>query len=497
MTATGDRRATAEGPAGQALQRSLTSRQLTMMGLGGAIGTGLFLGSGLAISQAGPSVVLAYVACGLVALVICWALAEMVVVHPEAGAFGTIAHSYLGVGAGFVLRWTYWAMQVIAVGGEVIAAGIYIGYWWPQVPLWVSVTLFSLFVVGVNAAAVRLFGEFEYWFSMIKATAITVFILLGLALVFLGLPHRAPTGVGNLTGHGGFLRNGLSGLGMAMAFVIFSYIGTEVVSMTAAESENPARDIPRAARRMILRLGLFYVLAILVVATVVPWTVTAQGGTVQASPFVKVFASAGVPAAAGIMNFVVLTAALSSANANLYLTTRMMHSLAQHGFAPRWSGRLTRSGVPLNALGLSALGLVIGAVLSARQDSQAYLVLFGISVFAAITVWILILVTHAVFRIRRQRLGLPPSPVRLLGAPVTSGLAALFLAAVLVSTFFVPGLDPAWKFGIPFFVLLVAVYLVLRARGLRGREEGPLERELRESRESQEEAGAGSGGRPS
>jgi L-asparagine transporter-like permease len=181
------------------------------------------------------------------------------------------------------------------------------------------------------------------------------------------------------------------------------------------------------------------------------------------------------------MNFVVLTAALSSANANLYLTTRMIHSLAGHGFAPRWSGRLTRNGVPLNALGLSALGLVIGAVLSAKSDSQAYLVLFGISVFAAITVWIMILATHTAFRIRRRRLGLPASPVRLMGAPVTSGLAALFLAGVLVSTFFIPGLDPAWKFGIPFLAVLAAVYAVLRAKGFRGREEGPLARELREA----------------
>jgi amino acid transporter, AAT family len=462
------------------LQRRLTSRQLTMIGLGGAIGTGLFLGSSLAISQAGPSIVVAYTVCGLVALVISWALAEMVVVHPTAGAFGTIAHSYLGPWAGFVLRWTYWSMQVIAIGGEVIAAGIYMRYWWPQLPLWLPVVVFSLLVLGVNAAAVKLFGEFEYWFAMIKITAISVFILLGLALVFFGLPDRAATGTGNLTEHGGFLPNGVSGLGMAMVFVLFSYIGTEVVSVTAAESENPQRDIPKAARRMVLRLALFYILAIAVVVTVVPWTVTAQGGDVAASPFVKVFASAGVPAAAGIMNFVVLTAALSSANTNLYLTTRMMHSLSGHGFAPRWAGRLTERGVPRNALALSAAGLLAAALLSARSDSQAYLALFGISVFGAIAVWILILVTHAAFRHRRRRLGLPASPVRLMGAPWTSGLAAAFLVAALASTFVVEGLDPAWKFGIPFFVLLVIVYVVLRARGRHGAEDGPLEQELRE-----------------
>ncbi|NUR06325.1 MAG: amino acid permease [Nocardioidaceae bacterium] len=467
---------------GTALHRGLSGRQLTMIGLGGAIGTGLFLGSTLAISEAGPAVVVAYVLCGLVALVIAWALAEMVVVHPRAGAFGSIAHAYVGPWAGFVLRWTYWSMQVIAIGGEVIAAGIYVQYWWPSLPLWLPVVVFSVLVLAVNAAAVSLFGEFEYWFAMVKVTAISVFVLLGLLLVFVGLPHRDATGLGNLTEHGGFLPNGLSGLGLAMVFVLFSYIGTEVVSVTAAESEDPERDIPRAARRMVVRLGLFYVLAILVVVTVVPWTVTAQGGEVDASPFVKVFAAAGIPAAAGLMNFVVITAALSSANTNLYLTTRMLHSLAQHRFAPAWTGRLSPSGVPRHALLLSAVGLAVATALSAKSDSQAYLVLFGISVFAAIVVWVLILATHAVFRARRARLGLPGSPVRLAGAPFTSGIAALFLVAVLVSTFFIEGLDPAWRFGIPFFLVLLVAYAVLRRRVGTGEEDDLLQEELAERR---------------
>lgn len=460
------------------LRRNLTSRQLTMIGLGGAIGTGLFLGSTLAISQAGPAVVIAYVVCGAIAMVIAWALAEMVVVHPTAGAFGAIAHSYIGPWAGFLQRWTYWAMQVIAIGGEVIAAGIYVRFWWPELPLWVPVVAFSALVLAVNAAAVSLFGEFEYWFAMIKVTAISVFVLLGILLVTVGLPSHPSTGLANLVEHDGFMPHGLGGLAMAMVFVLFSYIGTEVVSVTAAESENPERDIPRAARRMVLRLGLFYILAILVVVTVVPWTVTAQGGTIDASPFVKVFSSAGIPAAAGLMNFVVITAAMSSANTNLYLTTRMMHSLSHHGFAPSWAGRLTRSGVPRNALALSAAGLVIATLVSSRSDSKAYLVLFGIAVFAAIVVWIMILVTHTVFRARRRQLGLPPSPVQLAGAPITSGLAALFLVAVLASTFVIDGLDPAWQFGVPFFLVLLGIYAVLRRRGVGAEEQDLLALEL-------------------
>ncbi|MFB9475826.1 amino acid permease [Nonomuraea salmonea] len=446
------------------LQRRLTGRQLTMIGLGGAIGTGLFLGSSLAISQAGPATIVAYVICAGVALVIGWSLAEMVVVHPEAGAFGVIAHRYLGPWAGFVVRWTYWTIQVIAIGGEVIAAGIYVQFWWPSLPLWLPVAVFSVVVLGVNAAAVRLFGEIEYWFAMIKVVAIIVFILLGLVLVTVGLPSADATGLTNLTAHDGFLPNGMSGLFLAMVFVLFSYIGTEVVSVTAAESENPVRDIPRAARRMITRLALFYVVAIAIVLTVVPWTTTAQGGSVTESPFVTVFSAAGVPAAATVMNFVVLTAALSSANTNLYLTTRMMHSLAANGYAPRWTGRLSAAGVPRNALALSALGLALAAGVSAASESGAYLALFGVSVFGALVVWLLILATHHAFRRTRTAQGLPPSPVRLWGAPVTSGVVMLFLAAVIISTLFIEPLRPAWWAGIPFFIVVSIAYAVTSRR---------------------------------
>ena len=446
------------------LHRGLRGRQLTMIGLGGAIGTGLFLGSSLAISQAGPATIIAYIACAAVALVIGWALAEMVVVHPQAGAFGIIAHRYLGPWSGFVVRWTYWTVQVIAIGGEVIAGGIYVRFWWPSLPLWVPVVVFSAVVLVTNAVAVKVFGEVEYWFAMIKVAAIVVFILLGILLITVGLPGAEATGTAHLTAHGGFLPNGINGLSLAIVFVLFSYVGVEVVSVTAAESENPARDIPRAARRMVTRLALFYIVAITIVLTVVPWTTTAQGGTVTESPFVRVFSAAGIPAAATIMNFVVLTAALSSANTNLYLTTRMMHSLATGGYAPAWTGRLSGSGVPRNALALSALGLALAASLSAASESEAYLALFGVSVFGALVVWLLILATHWAFRRTRRIQGLPPSPVQLWGAPVTSLLAMLFLAGALVSTLFIAPLRPAWWAGVPFFAILSIAYWMTSRR---------------------------------
>ncbi|MDR6687736.1 L-asparagine transporter-like permease [Arthrobacter sp. 1088] len=461
------------------LQRRLTGRQLSMIGLGGAIGTGLFLGSSLAISQAGPSTIIAYIVCGLVALIIAWALAEMVVVHPTAGAFGVLAHSYVGRWAGFVVRWTYWAIQCIAIGGEVIAAGIFVRFWWPDIPLWLSTVVFSVAILAVNAAAVNLFGKIEYWFAMIKVSAIVAFILLGLALLFFGLPGQAPLGLGKLTSDGGFMPNGIQGLLLAMVFVIFSFIGTEVVSVTAAESENPGRDVVRATRSMALRLTLFYVVAISIVLTVVPWTQTAQaGGNITASPFVMVFSAANIPAAATIMNFVVLTAALSSANANLYLTTRMMHSLAAHKYAPAWAGKLTKRGAPAMALILSSIGLVIAAVISVVAADTAYLALFGISVFGALVVWILILITHMRFRFVRARHGLPQSPARLAGAPLTTILALLFLVAVLVSTLFIEGLTWTWVAGVPFFVALLIAYYFVDKRTAGNHRYDPLREEI-------------------
>lgn len=462
------------------LKRTLTARQLGMIGMGGAIGTGLFLGSGFAISSAGPAVLVSYLICALVALVIAWALAEMVVVHPTAGSFGVLAHSYIGRWAGFVVRWTYWVIQCIAIGGEVIAAGIFIQYWWPAIPLWLSTIIFSAGLLAVNATAVKFFGGIEYWFSMIKVSAIVVFIALGVFLIFFGLPGHAATGFGNVTSHGGFLPKGVNGVLLAMVFVIFSFIGTEIVSVTAAESQNPRRDVPRATRLMIVRLGIFYILAIAIVLIVVPWTQTAQvGSDVRASPFVLVFQFAGIPAAATIMNLVMLTAAVSSANANLYLTTRMLHSLAAHRYAPQWTGKLTSGGVPAYALILSSFGLVLAAIITVTAADTAYLVLFGIAVFGALVVWILILATHMRFRWVRARRGLPGSPVRLIAAPVTSGVALLFLVTVLISTIFVPGLTNTWIAGVPFFAVLLVVFFIVdrRTRGTVGRYD-PLEDEL-------------------
>ncbi|MFD0921574.1 amino acid permease [Saccharopolyspora rosea] len=450
-------------PAQQAgLRRDLSSRQVGMIAIGGAIGTGLFLGSGLAISIAGPAVILAYAVAAFAALALAYALAEMVVVHPEAGGFGPIAQRYLGGLAGFVQRWMYWAAQVVNIGSEVVAAGLYVRFWYPELPLWVPVVVFSVVMLAVNAAAVRYFGEFEYWFAMIKVVTVVVFVLLGVVYMVFGLPGRAPAGVGALTEHGGFVPNGLGAVWLALTVVTFSYLGTEAVAVTASESRDPGRDVPRAARGMVLRLALFYVLGMLVVVSILPWNQVSTSEEVTESPFVRLFATAGIPAAAGIMNFVVLTAALSAMNTNLYVTARMTYSLAQDGYAPKWFTGLSRNGAPRRALALSAAGLALAAAISALSPEAAFPMLLGLALFGALVTWLIIFASQLAFRRKRAQRGLPPSPVRLPGAPVTTVLAMVFVVAVLLTTPFTEQFDTAWKAGVPFLLVLCVVYCLVR-----------------------------------
>ncbi|MEW6066488.1 amino acid permease [Desulforamulus profundi] len=324
----------------QGLHRALSQRQLTMIALGSAIGTGLFFGSGFAVSLAGPGVILSYVIAAACALIMMGCLSEMAVAHPTAGSFGAYAEMYVGPFAGWSVRYTYWACQVIAIGGEVVAAAIYMQYWFPGIPSWVWMVAFSVAMVYINARSVANFGAFEYWFALIKITAIVFFIITGAAVLF-GIGTE-PIGFSNLTKHDGFLPLGLTGVWMGVMMAIFSFIGVEVVAVTSGEAKDPEKAVPKAMRTMVLRLILFYLLSLVIMLSVVPWV--EAGGKV--SPFVKVFTIIGIPYAAGIMNFVVLTAALSSMNANLYLTSRMMFSLARGQYAPSFLGKLSKAGTP-------------------------------------------------------------------------------------------------------------------------------------------------------
>jgi L-asparagine transporter-like permease len=436
------------------LHKGLTQRQVVMIGLGGAIGTGLFMGSTLAIGYAGPAVLASYAIAGLIAVVMVFSLSEMAVVHPTAGSFGTYAETYLGPWAGFVVRYTYWFAQVIAIGGEAVAAGIYMTFWFPDTPVWLWALGFAAVLIGVNSRSVKNFGTVEYWFAFIKVAAIVLFIVLGLIEIF------RHSGLHNLTGlPGGFAPNGLNGIWMAVILGVLSFYGIEVIAVTSAEVPNPEVAIPRALRTMALRLFLFYILALGIVVSVMPWTQTGAK-VVSESPFVRVFAGSGIGYAAGIMNFVVMSAALSSMNTNIYLCSRMLFSLARGRYAPEALGRLSANGTPVAAILVSAIFIAASALVS-RFTPLAYNYLQGIALFGAIVVWMMILLSHLRFRsVHRER----TLPVRMPFFPVMQILGLILLGALLVTM----GLDSAWNMswivGAPWLVLLSLAYFVWKKR---------------------------------
>lgn len=441
----------------QGLRRSLSARQLSMIAIGGAIGTGLFLGSGFAIRLAGPGVLVSYAIGAVLALLLMGCLAEMTVTHPLTGSFGAYAEHYVGPLAGFLVRWCYWTGNVLAVGTEVTAVAVYMKYWFPMTPAWVWIFLFSGTLVLANALAVSVFGTIEYWFSIVKVTAIVVFIAIASYLVFGG---AAPTGFANYTAHGGFLPHGWWGAWIAVMVAVFSYLSLEMIAVAAGEAEQPQIAITRAFRSTILRLILFYLLTLGLMLALVPWTDAGAGE----SPFVRAMRTAHIPAAAGIVNFVILVAALSAMNSILYVCTRMMFSLSRAGQAPRRFGVLNKRGVPLQALLLSSSGVAVAAVLGALWPDQAYLVMLSISSVGIMFVWMMIFITFYFFRRARLAASQSRPPFRMWGYPFTPLFGAVLMAAILITTLFDQPFRMTLIFGIPFLVLLSVIYYVWAAR---------------------------------
>ena len=441
------------------LHQSLSKAQITMIGLGGAIGTGLFLGSGIAIGYAGPAVLISYMIAGFIAVVMVFSLSEMAVVHPTAGSFGVYAETYLNPWAGFMVRYTYWLAQVIAIGGEAIAAGVYMTFWFPDVPVWMWSLGFATVLLYFNSRSVANFGSIEYWFALIKVVAIVIFIILGASTV-LGIGQPA-TGMANLTGlPGGFLPHGWGGVWMGVIIGIFSFNGIEVIAVTSGETKDPQVAIPAALRTMVLRLLLFYILALGIVVSFVPWTETGAKVIAQ-SPFVKIFEHSGIRHAAGLMNFVVISAALSSMNTNVYLCSRMLFSLSRGSYAPAFLGRLSKSGTPVAAILVSGAGILAAAAVSVLTP-LAYNYLFGVALFGAIIVWMTILVSHLSFR---RRHGSASLPVRMPLFPYMQLAGLGLLVAILITM----GLDTdfwniSWIVGVPWLLLITAAYFGWKRR---------------------------------
>ena len=423
----------------QGLSRQLSSAKQTMMALGGAIGTGMFLASGLAVNVAGPALIVSYVIVAGIATLLGRALSEMAVAHPTAGAFGVYAEMYVSPFAGYAVRVSYWLMEVLATGGQLVAASIYMGLWFPGVPSAVWVLAFAVVLIYLNSREVGRLGAIESWLVMIKVVAVALFVGLGVLLLF-GATGEPAIGLSNLTSHRGFLPFGGGGIWFGCCFAIYSFIGVEIVGATSGEASDPARTIPRAMRRLVLGLSVIYIATIALLTALTPWDQLGAGE----SPFVTVLGKLGIPAAAGVMNFVVLSAALSSANANLYLISRTMFSLARAGFAPSELGAITRHGAPVNALLVSGVGLGAAVLVSAIWPKVAYVLFFGVALFGALFVWLMIFLTHIAFR----------RPAR----PLGSYAGALLIAGILVSTWWVPGLRSTLLAGGPWLGLLTLGY---------------------------------------
>ena len=456
------------------LRRQLSARRLTMIAIGGAIGTGLFLGSGFAISLAGPAVLVSYAVGAVIALLLMGCLAEMTVAHPTSGSFGAYAEYYIDPLAGFLVRYAYWTSIVLAVGTEVTAVALYMRFWFPALPGWLWIVAFSALLIGVNARSVNVFGAVEYWFSALKVTAIVIFILLA-GYIVLGAPSAgsaagagpssgaAAVGFRNYTAYGGFMPRGVWGAWVAVIVAIFSYLSIEMIAVAAGEAAQPEVAITRAFRSTVFRLILFYLLTLALVLAIVPWTTAG----IEESPFVKVMRALHVPAAAGIFNFVILVAALSAMNSQLYITTRMMFSLSRAHHAPRRFGVVNRRGVPVQALLFSSIGIALAALLSIVAPQSAFILMVSISAFGAMFTWMMIFITHYRFRRARARTAAPPLRFRMAGFPATTLLGAALMGAALLTTAFTDSFRMTLLFGLPFLACLSAAYWVWHRQSAR------------------------------
>jgi L-asparagine transporter-like permease len=431
------------------LKKTLSAAKLSMIAVGGAIGTGLFLGSGFAIGTAGPGVLISYAIGALIGLLLMGCLAEMTIAHPTTGSFGAYAEYYIGPLAGFLVRYAYWTCVVLAVGTEITAVALYMRFWFPATPGWIWIIGFSGTLIVVNAFSVSAFGSVEYWFSLIKITAIVAFMVLAAHVI--STSSDGTVGFRNYTAYGGFLPRGIGGVWIAVIIAVFSYFSIEMIAVAAGEAARPEVAIRSAFRSTVVRLILFYLLTLALMLAVIPWT---RAGSTQ-SPFVLVMQVSRLPAAGGVMNFVVLVAALSAMNSQLYIATRMMFSLSRAGHAHRSLGHLSGRGVPLNALLISTFGIALATVIIVISPGGAFLTMLGISAFGAMFTWMMIFVTHFFFR--RTSANATVS-FRMWGFPATTLLGAGLMAALLVTTAFTDVFRSTLVFGLPFLAVLVLLY---------------------------------------
>jgi AAT family amino acid transporter len=439
----------------EGLRHQLSPGQMAMVAVGGSIGTGMLLGSAAALNIAGPAVILSYAFAAFVAWTVAMAMGELSSMHPAAGAFGIYADLYLNEWAGFVSRAGFWASISIAIGANLVASATYTAYWFPRIPPLLSIAIFSSVLLLVNLRSVRAYGRFEYWFSMLKLSTMAAFIVVGGSLLLRG---SVPV---HYTSSGGFFPNGHWAPLLAITFALYTFGGIEIVAITTGEADSRT-VIPRAVRLTFAILCIVYLGAIAVLSGVMPWD---RVGTAE-SPFVTVFRTVRIPAAAALMNFVILTAALSGANANLYAGSRILFSLARTGWAPSGLGKLNAAGSPTFALLASSYGVVVALILEKWMPGKAFVYILSAALFGLMLAWLVSLAAHISFRKRlsAEQLSCLPlrSPIGLWGS--ASGLA-LVSAAILKSWW-----DSRVNLfsGVLYLSLLTLAYVLIRPQKCKG-----------------------------
>ncbi len=432
----------------QEVKRGLKNRHIQMIALGGAIGTGLFYGSAGVVKIAGPAITLSYLIGGAIIFFIMRALGEMAVDQPVSGSFSQYAYQYWGELPGFIAGWNYWFNYVVVGMAELSVVGAYINYWLPDVPTWISALVCLVIITSINLVNVKFYGEFEFWFALIKVLAIVGMIVFGLGMILFGIGNGGtPIGIANLWSHGGFLPNGLEGIVMSLVLVMFSFGGVELVGITAGEAENPKKTIPQAINQVVWRILLFYIGAMGVILAIFPWTEMASTG----SPFVQIFTHVGISSAANLLNFVVLTAALSAYNSALYSNGRILYGLAAQGNAPKFFGKVNASGTPVNAILVSTAFTLLVVLISYLNPEKVFMYLMALATISIIINWAIILIVQLKSR-QQKALAKQPVLFKMPLYPLSTYLSLAFLVAVVCIMAVMPDMvfslyiAPLWLF---------------------------------------------------
>ena len=416
------------------LQRELNNRHIQLIAIGGAIGTGLFLGSGQTISLTGPSLLFTYMLIGIVLFAFMRALGELLLSNSKFNSFVDIANEYLGPFGGFVIGWTYWVCWIVSSMSDLTAMGQYFAYWYPQVPHWLTVLFIVLLLISFNLLGARLFGELEFWFSIIKVVTIITMVIVGLVLIFLSFKTEyGHASFGNLIHHGGMFPHGAAGFLMSFQIAVYSFIGIELIGVTAGETKNPEKTIPKAINNVPIRILLFYIGGLLVIMSVIPWFKVDP----DSSPFVKLFTLIGVPFAAGIVNFVVLTAAASATNSGIYSNSRILFGLAKQGLGPKVLTKTNSNGVPYLSMLVSSITLLIAALLNIVFPDAIKLFIYvtTLSTVLFLVVWGMIIVSYIAY-VKKNPEQHQSSAFKLWGGKIIAYIVLSFFIFIFILLFF-------------------------------------------------------------